>query len=410
MMSTPGRCIDAIGDVHGSLEQLRALLAKLGYFESAGRWQGPEGHGLVFLGDYVDKGPHPYESYRLVRTLCEQGLALAILGNHDTNAIQFSARRAERTISPRDAMRAALAAHHDGALPEGGWLRDHARRSESGRLTNIVTHEDTLRRMNAEQYEEFIGWVRRLPAWIEISGRIRFVHAAWIDAAIRELDAWSAAGGAEPRVAGATALPSLGIVAPDFAHASQALRSRLDAPTPYTDRQWCDLVDIGEGRKDACNHKVTEAVAIALERLTKGIELPFPDKVAILDVSGIERENFRARWYHAPKDIPIESLALMRRQTVESIPAPVRSRSVPEKDLSPAHDGVAYPLDAPPVLFGHYGLAPSDFERGFHPKCACLDYSGFHDGELYAYRWRGEAEFARENFVSVPGAGREIPH
>ena len=315
-MSISIASLDAIGYVHGCREQLASLLAKLGYSEANGRWRAPKGHGLVFLGDYIDRGSQPYETYRVIRDLCEQGLALAILGNHDTNAIQFCARRTERTVAPGAARRVALEVLDGKREPEIGWIRDHARGFPEKAPSNIRNHAQTLRNMDESQYEEYIDWVRRLPAWIEIRGRIRFIHAAWIDAAIRELDAWSAAGGAEPRVAGATALPSLGIVAPDFAHASQALRSRLDAPTPYTDRQWCDLVDIGEGRKDACNHEVTEAVAIALERLTKGIELPFPDKVAILDVSRIERESFRARWYHAPKDIPIESLALMRRQTV----------------------------------------------------------------------------------------------
>ena len=88
----------------------------------------------------------------------------------------------------------------------------------------------------------------------------------------------------------------------------------------------------------------------------------------------------------------------------------VRSRPVPDAELHPAHDGEAYPADAPPVLFGHYGLSPEDFDLIFHPKCACVDFSGFHDGDLYAYRWRGEAELDRSNFTSVPGRGMSAGH
>ena len=75
-MSSDVRSLDVIGDVHGSLDQLHALLTKLGYQESGGRWSSPSERRLVFLGDYIDRGRKPYETYRLVRGLCEQGIAL----------------------------------------------------------------------------------------------------------------------------------------------------------------------------------------------------------------------------------------------------------------------------------------------------------------------------------------------
>ena len=57
------------------------------------------------------------------------------------------------------------------------------------------------------------------------------------------------------------------------------------------------------------------------------------------------------------------------------------------------------------MLFGHYGLANGDRTDMFHPKCACVDYSGFGDGDLHAYRWDGEQELELARFESVPGAG-----
>ena len=54
--------IDFIGDIHGHYDELRALLKKLGYVESAGSFRYPGGtRSVVFLGDYVDRGPkaHP---------------------------------------------------------------------------------------------------------------------------------------------------------------------------------------------------------------------------------------------------------------------------------------------------------------------------------------------------------------
>jgi hypothetical protein len=396
-MSSDVRSLDVIGDVHGSLDQLHALLTKLGYQESGGRWSSPSERRLVFLGDYIDRGRKPYETYRLVRGLCEQGIALAILGNHDTNAIQFCARRRDRVIAPQDAWRAAMSVILADSRPQSGWIRDHLRGWPKGDATNIRNHKATLEGMTAPQYAEFVEWLRKLPAWIELKGKLRMVHAAWMDTAISAIDRWSVADGA--------ALPSLGIVALDFDSASTMLRNRLAGPTPYTDHQWCELVDIGEGREDACDYPAHTNVAIALERLTKGVELPLPDGAAVKDGGGIERRKFRARWYLDPRGVPIGQLALVRQATIREYGARACGETVEETTIAIAHGGGAYPSDAPPVLFGHYGLANGDRAGMFHPKCACVDYSGFWDGDLHAYRWDGEQELELARFESVPGAG-----
>ena len=48
---------DIVGDVHGELSALLALLAELGYERRSGAWRAPEGRSLVFVGDLVDRGP-----------------------------------------------------------------------------------------------------------------------------------------------------------------------------------------------------------------------------------------------------------------------------------------------------------------------------------------------------------------
>ncbi len=78
-----------IGDVHGCFEELKMLLAQLGYTvqfdEKRQRYvtQPPEDHKLVFVGDLVDRGPNSPEVMRLVMDLVEQGLAYCVSGNHD---------------------------------------------------------------------------------------------------------------------------------------------------------------------------------------------------------------------------------------------------------------------------------------------------------------------------------------
>ena len=84
--------IDIVGDVHGAFGTLLDLLQMLGYRRVGGRWRHPEERRLLFLGDYIDRGPRSYEVYRLVRTLCEEEMAFALLGNHELNAIAFATR------------------------------------------------------------------------------------------------------------------------------------------------------------------------------------------------------------------------------------------------------------------------------------------------------------------------------
>jgi len=67
----------AIGDIHGDIEQLLDLLRRIG----------PIGAGdkLVFVGDYVDRGPHSKEVVEFIRhTLPKTGAQIvALRGNHE---------------------------------------------------------------------------------------------------------------------------------------------------------------------------------------------------------------------------------------------------------------------------------------------------------------------------------------
>ncbi|MCI0395688.1 MAG: polynucleotide kinase-phosphatase [Chloroflexi bacterium] len=84
---------DLIGDVHGCFDELVELLEKLGYavapdpaaLDGLGGYAvtPPPGRKVVFLGDYVDRGPHPAGVLRLVMSLAEAGTAICLPGNHD---------------------------------------------------------------------------------------------------------------------------------------------------------------------------------------------------------------------------------------------------------------------------------------------------------------------------------------
>jgi diadenosine tetraphosphatase ApaH/serine/threonine PP2A family protein phosphatase len=82
---------DIIGDVHGCIDELEALLTRLGY-SVTWTWQGqwrvpdvtvPSGRRVIFVGDLVDRGPGALEVITLTMTMCARGQALCVPGNHD---------------------------------------------------------------------------------------------------------------------------------------------------------------------------------------------------------------------------------------------------------------------------------------------------------------------------------------
>ena len=82
MVDGPAR-FDFIGDVHGCIDELLALLTKLGYVADGGSMRHPEGRSAFFLGDLVNRGPDAVAVLQLVIAMVEAGDALCTPGNHD---------------------------------------------------------------------------------------------------------------------------------------------------------------------------------------------------------------------------------------------------------------------------------------------------------------------------------------
>jgi hypothetical protein len=144
---------DLIGDIHGHADELRALLAHLGYqTDAAGVPRHPSGRQVIFLGDYIDRGPKIRETLQLVRGMVEGGAALAILGNHEYNALAFWQFH-----------------------PDGGHLRPH-------KPLHILQHIETIKEFRThELFAEWLGyleWFLTLSLALELPG-LRAVHACW---------------------------------------------------------------------------------------------------------------------------------------------------------------------------------------------------------------------------------------
>ncbi len=77
----------AIGDIHGCLAALRALIAQL-----------PGEEELVFLGDYVDRGPDSAGVLRYVEALAEARPCRLLMGNHEALMANAIAQREEISL------------------------------------------------------------------------------------------------------------------------------------------------------------------------------------------------------------------------------------------------------------------------------------------------------------------------
>ena len=99
----------AIGDVQGCYDELRALLARVGFDLQRDR--------LWFVGDLVNRGPKSLEVLRFVRSLGDR--AVVVLGNHDLHLVCLAEGLARARDD--DTLGAVLAAPDARDLVD--WLR-----------------------------------------------------------------------------------------------------------------------------------------------------------------------------------------------------------------------------------------------------------------------------------------------
>lgn len=145
--------LDFIGDIHGYLVKLKMLLYKMGYDDSRGYFSHPE-RKAVFVGDYIDRGPDNPGVVNLVKAMVDNGSAIALMGNHEYNAILFN------------------------MLGSAGYLRPHS-------IKNIKQHHTTLLQYQGKQceYDNMINWFKTLPLFLDTPS-IRACHACWDEPSI----------------------------------------------------------------------------------------------------------------------------------------------------------------------------------------------------------------------------------
>lgn len=149
---------DIIGDIHGHYHDLLKLLIKMGYGQSEQGYYYHPDRQAIFVGDYIDRGKHSKEVVQLVVAMQENGSAIALMGNHEYNAICF---------------------HTKGST--GEYLRPRTNQ-------NIKQHCATLHSFEDDAFlNESLDWFKQLPLFYE-NDYIRVVHACWEPEKIKVLE------------------------------------------------------------------------------------------------------------------------------------------------------------------------------------------------------------------------------
>lgn len=204
--------LDIIGDVHGRAATMRELVRRLGYRRESGRWFHPEGRKLVSVGDLLDDGNDPLDCLELVEEMAGDGCALAVMGNHELNALHYMAEPPLRRRS-----------------------RDNTKQFAS-----------TLAQIEADRarWERARNFIERIPTRLEPDGgRLRVIHACWDEKHIDDLP--------------------LHIDSPEILYRTSTM--------PPENRAWADNRDAGlEDELKAA----ADPLFVAVEQCIKGAEVP----------------------------------------------------------------------------------------------------------------------------------------
>ncbi len=145
---------DIIGDVHGYATLLKKLLLQMGYSKTESGYFHPS-RKAIFVGDFVNRGPEIRKTVRIIRKMVENGNGLAIIGNHEINAITYYLK------------------DKDG-LP---LIKSPGK--------NFLALYKTINQFSefAEEWKSHRKWMSELPLFLDL-GKIRIVHACWSETAI----------------------------------------------------------------------------------------------------------------------------------------------------------------------------------------------------------------------------------
>jgi len=227
---------DIIGDIHGQADKLDGLLRKLGYQNTSGAWRHPD-RRAVFVGDFVDRGLAQVRTVDTVRRMVDAGTGLAVMGNHELNAIAW---------------------HTPHPGQSGEYLRQRFS-PERGKM-NRAQHAAFLAEVEDQPglHGEIIDWFLTLPLWLDLQ-EFQVVHACWHEPFIKWLAPLLKEGRCLSR---------------------ELMVQATQEPGDLTERD-----------------NAVPSVFKAVEALTKGIEIPLPEGHFFMDKDGHKRQRVRVKWW-----------------------------------------------------------------------------------------------------------------
>ena len=174
----PDGPLDVIGDVHGELEALLALLHRLGVNVERRTAARP----VVFVGDLVDRGPDSIGVVDVFARLADAGLAYAVAGNHELNLLADDRKEGNGWYWGDTTDAAQLSGKH---VPFGSRPADDADRARvRARLAELplVLARADLRVVHA-------AWDAAAAAALPAEGDLATLAATWADRIATDLDA-----------------------------------------------------------------------------------------------------------------------------------------------------------------------------------------------------------------------------
>lgn len=153
----------AIGDIHGDLEALRTVIGKLPPVD--------EDDTVVFLGDYLDRGPYSAQVIKIVKGLDKDvGCNVVCLrGNHEDAWLRVRARRWDEFVfPPQNGCFATYRSFIGGPVPQKG---------------EMPKMEDMEAMFSGSFFPpEIVTWMESLALWYEDD------HAIYVHAGLHEKD------------------------------------------------------------------------------------------------------------------------------------------------------------------------------------------------------------------------------
>lgn len=143
----------AISDVHGYYLPLVDLLNKL-FIMDGFEIKDQTHNKIVFVGDYIDRGPQPLECMLLVQELVRRGIAKAVMGNHDSWYYRYL-KGADVMMNPE-------------------------RKETLARIKSSKLYWTT-----PEVEKELLNFLEELPYWVDVDG-IKFAHAIYSNSAAQK--------------------------------------------------------------------------------------------------------------------------------------------------------------------------------------------------------------------------------